>query len=495
MSSVRRELLAVIHGDGDAWPDPIPLHEAGDVPTFPVETLPGWAADYAADVAHEMQVAIDLPAVLALVALSIANTGRHKVAVTNTWHEPLNLYAVVSLPPSAGKSPVVSKMLGAVHAHELAEHDRLIPVIERAQQRKRMADTQRKRAEDKGDHQEAVRFLDEVAAIDVPPLPRYIADDATPEALALLLADNGGRLALISTEGGPFDIMAGRYSERANLDVYLKAWGGDHLRVDRIGRPTTAIAHPALTVGLTVQPSVIAALASKDEFKGRGLTARFMYSCPADFVGYRNLSEPRHGSERLRDRYDDHVMAMLVPDMPDKPTIIALTDQARTMFYGWRQTLEERRRPDGDLRPLAEWSTKLESSVARVAGLYATADRAAFIDHPVMARAISVGNYWLAHAKIVHDLWQADERVVGAKAVLDWAATRKLAEFSVRDVYNAMRSRFATAEMAREPLTVLTDRGWLKPLFDGPLVVGRRGHESPRFAVHPKALACGEVRP
>jgi hypothetical protein len=51
--------------------------------------------------------------------------------------------------------------------------------------------------------------------IEVPPVPRLLADDITPEAAASLLAEQGGRLAIISAEGGIFDIIAGRYSPKA----------------------------------------------------------------------------------------------------------------------------------------------------------------------------------------------------------------------------------------------------------------------------------------
>ena len=51
-------------------------------------------------------------------------------------------------------------------------------------------------------------------AIEVPPIPRLVADDITPEAAASLLAEQGGRLAIISAEGGIFDIIAGRYSQQ-----------------------------------------------------------------------------------------------------------------------------------------------------------------------------------------------------------------------------------------------------------------------------------------
>ena len=49
-------------------------------------------------------------------------------------------------------------------------------------------------------------------AITVPAMPRLVADDVTSEAAASLLAEQGGRLAVLSAEGGIFTTLAGRYS-------------------------------------------------------------------------------------------------------------------------------------------------------------------------------------------------------------------------------------------------------------------------------------------
>lgn len=73
--------------------------------------------------------------------------------------------------------------------------------------------------------------------ITVPVLPRLVADDVTPEAVASLLAEQGGRLAVLSAEGGILATLAGRYSGAPNLEVFLKGHAGDLLRVDRKGRP------------------------------------------------------------------------------------------------------------------------------------------------------------------------------------------------------------------------------------------------------------------
>ncbi len=83
----------------------------------------------------------------------------------------------------------------------------------------------------------------------MPARPQLVADDITPEALASLLVDQGGRMSVISAEGGIFDIIAGRYSGTPNLEVFLKGHAGDMLRVNRQGRDPQHIEAPALTHG------------------------------------------------------------------------------------------------------------------------------------------------------------------------------------------------------------------------------------------------------
>ena len=76
-------------------------------------------------------------------------------------------------------------------------------------------------------------------------LPRLLADDATPEAIATLAAGQGGRLTIAAAEGGIFDIFAGRYTGGVkNLDVLLRGHAGDSYRVDRKGREPEHIEEP-----------------------------------------------------------------------------------------------------------------------------------------------------------------------------------------------------------------------------------------------------------
>ena len=145
----------------------------------------------------------------------------------------------------------------------------------------------------KADADEVRRIAEEIAGYkEMKPMKLYV-DDITTEKLTSVLAGNDGRAAILSTEGGIFDTLAGAYSKTVNIDVMLKGYSGDSIRVDRIGRNSESIMNPALTVLLMVQPSVLSGLMQNGTFRGRGLTARFLYCIPASFVGKRRYrSEP-----------------------------------------------------------------------------------------------------------------------------------------------------------------------------------------------------------
>ena len=70
---------------------------------------------------------------------------------------------------------------------------------------------------------EAGNLAAELAEQTEPVLPRLIVDDATAEKLGMMLAEQGGRIASMSPEGGVFDLMAGLYSKSGmpQFGVYL----------------------------------------------------------------------------------------------------------------------------------------------------------------------------------------------------------------------------------------------------------------------------------
>jgi replicative DNA helicase len=234
--------------DGRGWAPPIPLGATGAVPAFPVEVLPDWLSEYVAAVATATQTPPDLAGMLALAVLATVAAGAVEVEPRPGWREPLCLFVAVGMDAGARKSSVFTALTRPVADFEHQRATAALPAITETVTLRRIADQAAAAAEvaaskAPADQQEerqaeAIARAAKAASLIVPPVPRWLVDDATPEALAGLLGTYG-RIALLSPEGDVFDQMAGRYNQSAgpNLGVYLKGHAGDLLKVDRRGRP------------------------------------------------------------------------------------------------------------------------------------------------------------------------------------------------------------------------------------------------------------------
>jgi replicative DNA helicase len=262
------------------WDAPIPLSTTAWPPAFPVQVFPEWLAEFVQAEATATQTPTDLAGMLVVTALAAGAGGLAEVEVRPGWREPLNLFTVTVLPSGNRKSAVFRDATGPLVNFDRDEADRMRAIIREALTTRRVAERQAEEATrqagkvDGGaaELEAAVAAQAKAEAVHVPPTPRRLADDSTPEALASMLADHG-RIALLSPEGGVFDMMAGRYqSGVGNLDVYLKGHAGDPIRVDRKAPPRSEfVAAPALTIGVTVQPEVLRACRDRPGFRGRGL--------------------------------------------------------------------------------------------------------------------------------------------------------------------------------------------------------------------------------
>lgn len=398
----------------DEWEPPEPILDAGNPATFPLDVFPAWIRDQVRQAALEMQLDADLPAILALGALSAIAGGRVRIRVGGTYDEPTNLYLVVALPPGSGKSPVfrmmLEKPLGSFERalDEGGRSDRELAGLLRRSKEKALD-----KAISSGSEEEIKTAKTELDAYAEPVVPKLFVDDVTVEKLVEILGEQGGRLALVSAEGGLFDQMTGRYSDsgKANLDPYLQGWAGDTIRVDRVGRGEVRVHDPALTVALTVQPTVVERLAEKPDLRGRGLTARFMFSYPLDRVGKRDMMRETSYDPAIAAVYETELVKLAQALRGQAETIVlGLDDESYRLFRERKADHETRMRLGGDLYGMREWVTKAQSSTIRLAALLHIADFTGETRVPVetFRKALAVLDYWEDHARRVHELFTVD---------------------------------------------------------------------------------------
>ncbi|BCJ53404.1 hypothetical protein Asp14428_48790 [Actinoplanes sp. NBRC 14428] len=491
--------------DADApggWSPLIPLGQGRHLPPFPAELFPGWLAEQVFAVAEFTQTPIDLAGSLALACLSTAAGGRAEVEVRGSWREPTNLYTVVVLPPGSRKSAVFAAMIAPIIAAEKALVERAVPAIIEAELSAKVAIKAAEKAAlaaanaDASGRDtmlaEATAAAMNAEAITVPAKPQLVADDVTSETAASLLAQQGGRLAILSPEGGIFATIAGRYSGTPNLEVFLKGHAGDMMRVGRLSRDSEHVDHPALTMGLAVQPEILRDIAGMPGFRGLGLLARILFALPENTVGRRKIGADSIPVQVAANYMVNlHGLILSLAEWTD-PAVLPLTSEANELVLNIERAVEPRLAPGGAWAHVVDWGSKYTGAVVRIAGLLHLAEHlhdgwGKPVSADAIERAAMIGDYFAAHALAAFDDMGADLSTRNARVILAWIERSGTTAFTKREVFRALKSsQLPTAADFDPPLAVLEAHGYLRRL-DPPAPKRAGGRPpSPSYLVHPE---------
>lgn len=480
-----KESKPVDQSSTDGWGKLIPLDEF-ELPSLDVTNLPTWVGDYIKSLSAATETPIELAAGMVLAACAAATARRAKVMVSPGYFEPCNLWVLVALPPGNRKSAVQTAAIGPLNAWQTNRSEELEPEIQRIiSERKTMEaranEFRKKAARTNTSLEEAEAASEEAAQIEgalpeVPVRPLLWTSDATPEQLGVLLVEQGERVAWMSSEGGIFDMMQGRYSGGIpNLDLMLKAHSGDPDRVDRGCRPSVNLRYPLLTIGLSPQPEVLRGLASKPGFRGRGFLGRFLYLLPSSPLGYRTLrTQPVPDS--VSRAYSSGLKAMLdwkpSTDKYGRERLchIKLSQEAHSEWFNFAQKIEKQMRPDSLLENVTDWAGKAPGAAARLAGVLHCIEYAHGKpwQHEITAKTMSTSVEILTlishHSLAALDLMGADQTIAGARHVWDWIKRGRRPLFTVSEAFNALKGRFPRVKFVKEALQVLQERGYVEVL-------------------------------
>ena len=461
------------------WDTPIPF-EKPKLPTFPVDALPKIIKDYVVAVAETTQTPVDMAATASLAIMSLCMQGRYRVIGKADWNEPVNLYTLIIAEPSERKSAIIGFMTRPVNEYELEYNRSNGARFESSRIHKSALEIKKKSietqyAKGKATEQEVEEISQRLHDFkELKPKKIYV-DDITTEKLASVLADSDGKTAVISTEGGIFDVLAGMYNKSVNIDVFLKSYSGDAIRIDRIGRQSELIQKPSLTILLSVQPSVLSSLISNSTFEGKGLTTRFLYAIPESLIGKRKFNTSPIPPEVSR-LYDMRIKDVLNEEenlIDDQ--IVRLSNDASSLFESFH---DENEKIMGNDTEIKTWRGKLVGNVLRISALLARFNKDQFnpffdITPPLvvskedMANAISIGNYFTEHAKASYSLMGIDPINKKCEYVLARIKEHNFYEFSNRDITRACGTKdLRTNEGMLPVLNRLIEYGYIQPKTD-----------------------------
>ncbi len=492
---------AAIHND--VWPELVRL-DAPNLPPIDASTLPTFAGAFVSALAEATETPPALAVGMVLATCATAAARRFRVMVKQGYFEPLNLWCAVALPPGNRKSSVQSAAAEPLVIWEAEQAEAMKDSISRATSERRTQEARIKelrskaaKADDKIDAANLAREAAELEAAlaEIPVVPRLWTSDATPEKLGTLLADYDERIAWLSSEGGLFEMLQGRYSGGIpNLDLILKSHSGDADRVDRTSRPPVFLSHPLLSIGLSPQPDVLRGLASKPGFRGRGLLGRFLYLLPPSPLGHRTL-DTKPIPQSVAHAYAAGVHAILDADPAydddGKPgaNLLRLTPEAHAEWHAFALHIERQMLPGGDFEMATDWAGKAPGTAARLAGVLHVIEHAhgspkdAAISLDTMGRALELMAAISRHSLHALDLMATDETMSSARRVWAWIEAGRRGQFPLREAYQSLKSTFPRIAGLRIAIDALAERGYLD--IGESVAHGRGRPSSPLVTVRP----------
>ncbi len=157
--------------------------------------------------------------------------------------------------------------------------------------------------------------------------------------------------------------------------------------------------------------------------------------------------------------------------------LLRLSNEAFAEWYDFAQTIEVQMQPGRELEHFTDWAGKAPGAAVRLAGVFHGIKHAhgrpwdAAITVETMTAALEIMAVITRHSLAALDMMGADPTIAAARLVWDWIERGRLARFTVREAFNALRGTFPRVAMLRDALEALEERGYLEaiePPRDGP---------------------------
>lgn len=248
-----------------------------------------------------------------------------------------NLYLIAEGQSGTGKSAIGQAVFGPIFDSERdTRHQFEESVRPTLKGKLRIIEAKLKRAEkaEAINEQEISRLMQEKHGLERQMHSRRaLVDDCTQEALEQVLSEQDGVVALVSADGRRVvkNLFGRHRSGSMEEDVYLKAWSGDPISVDRITRAgIPPVRDPCLSMYLALQPDLFRPI-FRGELVESGFVARVLpvQACEGIEVG---LSGRRCDPAVLAN-YSQHIRAAFEYYRGcQRPHQFAMSSEARSVM-------------------------------------------------------------------------------------------------------------------------------------------------------------------
>ena len=180
-----------------------------------MKPLPGIIGEFSQAVSASTETPLELSQGLALAAVATACQGKVEVQVKRGYSEPVNVWVNVALESGNRKSSVHSEDTRPLLTWEAEKREEMEPIVREAELQRKNQDARLKslRARyGKAGRDELPELEHEIRELEseleeVPVMPKVWVQDVTVEHLGTLMSLHGGKMSVMSAEGGIFDLM------------------------------------------------------------------------------------------------------------------------------------------------------------------------------------------------------------------------------------------------------------------------------------------------
>lgn len=467
--------------DESEWQPPVTEHAAVRLPEFPVHLLPPVLGDIAQGAAAEIQAPLAVAGMLALSVAASTLGGKVQFIGRRGHREEAMLWTWTVAASAERKTPVFSLLRRPLVEAEQAHGEQAEQLAARTEIELDVIDNEIRKLKKETS---AANFADTEGAltpllarkkelVKPPPAPCTWVTSPTPEGLHVKMAENGGRVAVFADEGGVIGIIAGRYSSKgtADLDPFLSGYVGQPLKAPRASKDRPDVPAAYLTIGLAVQPSVLAEAAEVSGAEERGLLGRFLFSLPDSKVGTRMYNDSIPVPEEVERAYADAAMswARWGPP-PGQLRQIGLTSAAYDLYAKFHDSIEVRQRDGRDLSEIPSWAGKLAGTTLRIAGIMHCYGTVKPLEHQIEEDTVRAATelaeqYLIPHAKAAFSAMRESAESRVTRRILAWIVARDVQQFRMRDLFQGLkgaRSGIQRAADLEAPLASLIADGYLR---------------------------------
>lgn len=474
--------------------EPLPLRRVQTQPAeFPVDVCPPLIRDTILSLHDKIQAPIAICAQSVLAVINLAVQAHMNVRLPFGQIRPISCYFLTIASSGERKTSCDNEVIKFIEQKE--EHLKENYKEEYYSWKNDLEAWEKQRSQiltDKKhypDHASKKFALDQIGNEPRRPItPILICTEPTFEGLCKLMLHGQPSLGVFSSEGGQF---IGGHSMREENKIRTAAalsdlWDGKPIKRIRSSDEITTLYGRRLCMHLMAQPNIATGFLSDDDLRDQGLLSRILTISPVTAAGTRLNRTVKESSNFILEEFGKELTKImdlpltLKPDSINElaPKILALTPEAKTLFYEYVDEIERKIGPDGELEPIKGLANKLPEHAVRIAAtleLFSNdIDSIWMISERYLKTAITITNYYQAEALRLTNESKVNSDLILAEKLLNWLHTSWTeVEISLPDIYQSSLYALGDRATAKRIVAILEEHEWLVKLATKSVIKGK----------------------